>query len=614
MIKTDVLIVGGGPAGLGAAIETTKAGLRTIVVDENQRLGGQLIKQTHKFFGSSSHFAGTRGILIQDELVKEMEKGNLKLLEETACSAIFDDGIAGIYDVKRNRFEKVKAKRTIIAAGASEKFIPFRNNDLPGIYGAGGVQTLMNAGGVLPGKKILMIGAGNIGLIVSYQLLQAGASVVGIIEAAPKQGGYEVHLAKIKRMGVPVLFNHSIIAAEGKDKVEAAVIGEIDKNWKFIDGKQRRIECDTICLAVGLTPTSELLWQAGVEMMYLPALGGYVPRHNEYMQTNVPGILVAGDAAGIGEATSAIIEGRLAGLSAAKGLKVKMDFGKRYNDLLTYLDGLRRGSTGFKVKAAKNTVWNKKEEIKGDAFARGSKTKRAPEPGRKKPYIVIECDEDIPCNPCEASCSFKAIEIGQDITNPPVFDAEKCTGCLKCITSCPGLAIFGIAESGEPGKTVISIPYEMLPLPEKGDKVWACGREGEIICEAVVHSVRKSPNKTHIASIIVDGEYKNDIRHFIPFSAKDAVICRCLDITCGEIEEAISRGYTDFEELKRYLRVTTGPCQGRTCRSIIMGMIKAGTGIDPSKGSTGTRRPPEASLPFSAFVKKGRRSGGKNEK
>ncbi|MCD6579878.1 FAD-dependent oxidoreductase [bacterium] len=610
MIKTDVLIIGGGPAGLGAAIETTKRKLKTLIIEENPLYGGQLIKQTHKFFGSSSHFAGTRGILIHEKLYKEIESNYLTMKTNHSVIAVYDDNIIGIHDKNKDKFLKVNAKKVILATGASEKTIPFKNNDLPGIYGAGGVQTLMNVNGVLPGKKILMIGAGNIGLIVSYQLIQAGAEVVGIVEAMSKQGGYLVHLDKVKRLGVPLYFNHTIVEAYGDDKVEKAVIAKVDKNWNIMDGTQKTVECDTICLAVGLTPTSELLWQAGVEMEFNPVLGGYIPKYNEYMETNKEKFFVAGDAAGIGEATSAIIEGRVAGISAAKSLGAEKNAKKFHKPLIDYINNLRDGSTGIKVKKAKFDLWGKElKDIKEVKIRPNQKGKIKKD--RKQAYVVIECTEDIPCNPCEASCPFDAIDIGKRIVNIPVVDLNKCTGCLSCITSCPGLAIFGITENVEKGKVVISIPYELYPLPEKGDRVWAVDKNGQIVSESEIYRVRKNKNKTNIVSIIVDEKYKDTVRHFYPQSKGDTVICRCNDITAKEINDAIDDGYTDFEELKRYLRVTMGPCQGRGCRHLVMGMIRSKTGKDVSKGSTGTRRPPESSLPFKAIIKENKKRSKK---
>ncbi|NJE27131.1 sarcosine oxidase subunit alpha, partial [Thermococcus sp. MV5] len=131
--------------------------------------------------------------------------------------------------VKNNReLIEFRGRAVIVATGAMEKMIPFENNDLPGIYGAGAIQTLMNTYGVKPGDKVLIVGAGNVGLILAYQLIQAGVEVKAIVEAMPKVGGYFVHAAKVRRLGVPILTRHTILRAEGKERVERAVVAQLD--------------------------------------------------------------------------------------------------------------------------------------------------------------------------------------------------------------------------------------------------------------------------------------------------------------------------------------------------------------------------------------------------
>ena len=171
--KTEVLIAGGGPAGLSAAIVAGELGAKVLLVDDNPVLGGQLIKQTHRFFGSSARDAGIRGFTIADKLQEDMAKlKNVTVMKETAVVGLYGDSKAGILSLER--YEAVDFERVVICTGATENSLNFDNNDLPGIYGAGAVQTLMNVHGIKPGKKILMVGSGNIGLIVSYQLIQAG--------------------------------------------------------------------------------------------------------------------------------------------------------------------------------------------------------------------------------------------------------------------------------------------------------------------------------------------------------------------------------------------------------------------------------------------------------
>jgi sarcosine oxidase subunit alpha len=176
MIKKELIIIGGGPSGLCAAKMAVDAGIRVLLIDRSPKLGGQLIKQTHKFFGSKAQYAKTRGFDIARLLIDQVKDHPLiEILQEATVVGLYEDKVVTVYH--EDTYTKYQADRVIVATGASEKFLAFENNDLPGIYGAGAVQTLMNLYGVLPGQEIIMVGSGNIGLIVSYQLLQAGVHV-----------------------------------------------------------------------------------------------------------------------------------------------------------------------------------------------------------------------------------------------------------------------------------------------------------------------------------------------------------------------------------------------------------------------------------------------------
>lgn len=357
MRHTDIVVVGGGPAGLSAAINAASCGAKVIVIDRNSRLGGQLVKQTHMFFGSQKQYASERGIDIADILTKELLKyqDNVEIMKDAIVIGLYDDGILTVE--KDGKYLKIKPESIIVTTGASEKFLAFPNNDLPGIYGAGAVQTLMNVYGVAPGNSVVMVGAGNIGLIVSYQLMQAGISVKAIIDAAPRIGGYLVHASKIRRMGVPIMTSCSVKYAHGKDKLEKVTVWKLDENWKPIPGSETDIDADVMCISVGLSPLGELLWQIGCDMKFIPELGGHVPSRNEELQTSIKGIYVAGDVAGIEEASSAMVEGRLAGLCAAKDLGyAPSDFEALKKDYMDQLNSLRSGPVGEKIRKGLNQL------------------------------------------------------------------------------------------------------------------------------------------------------------------------------------------------------------------------------------------------------------------
>jgi len=349
----DVIIIGGGPAGLSGAIITSEFGASTLVVDENHEIGGQLIKQTHKFFGAEEHYCGIRGINIRKILYERAKELGAEIKLQTSCIGLYEGNIAALYSDEK--VYKVKYKYAIVAPGARENMIIFENNDLPGIYGAGAVQTLVNVYGVKPGEKVLMIGSGNIGLIVSYQLMQAGIKVVAIIEALPTIGGYWVHAAKVRRLGIPILVEHTIKEAIGETHVEGAIIWQI-KNWQGVPGTEKKIDCDVICLAAGLSPASELLEQAGCEMVYIPELGGRVAWHDENLRTSVKSIYVAGDVSGIEEAVTAMLEGKLAGAAIMYELTGNMRARKIMEETKTALEEFRQGHFGNKARIGKSKL------------------------------------------------------------------------------------------------------------------------------------------------------------------------------------------------------------------------------------------------------------------
>jgi sarcosine oxidase subunit alpha len=367
-IDVDVLVVGAGPAGMEAALQAAELGATVLLVDENQHIGGQLTKQTHKFFGSKQEKAGIRGIAIAKELEANLHH---KHLEDT-LRILLDSTVFGLYEGnKKNRYTfgvaqrqgyksqllKVTCRSVIFAIGAMENMLLFPGNDLPGVYGAGAVQTLMNVYGVKPGKKVLMVGAGNVGLIVSYQLLQAGIEVDRVVEAAPLIGGYHVHAAKLCRCGVPIHTRHSIQSVFGESSVEGAIVSELDERWQPITGTEETIACDTVCLAVGLTPSTRLLEQLGACMATVPEAGGYVALHNRSMETTIPCVFVAGDASGIEEASTAMIEGKIAGISAAKTLGYNVEKAEvLQEECRGELIRLRGGPFGIKPRLAKQKI------------------------------------------------------------------------------------------------------------------------------------------------------------------------------------------------------------------------------------------------------------------
>ncbi|HEY3315346.1 MAG TPA: FAD-dependent oxidoreductase [Bacillota bacterium] len=535
MSVADIIVIGGGPAGLSAATAAASHGARVVVVDEQSVPGGQLSKQIHKFFGSREHWAGTRGLVIGRRLLAEAQAAGVEVRLGQAAYAVYPDtggGFeVGVYGgegrATGGRATRLRGRRLIVATGASENPLAFPGWTLPGVMGAGAVQTLVNVHRVRPGKRALMVGSGNVGLIVSYQLLQAGVDVVAVVEAMPRIGGFLVHAGKVKRAGIPILLGHTVVEATGDGRVERAVVARLGEGGQVVTGSERGYDVDTVCLAVGLSPLLELLLLLGVRTDYIPALGGHVPLHDRDQQTSVPGVYAAGDLAGVEEASVAMEEGRLAGLAAAESLgrgsgtaPAALAAAKR--EVIARLDGLRGGPFGMARREAKaRQVAGLSGPAGGADVATAAPPPLSPAvsavpavgiPGRDRPVAVIQCPQEIPCNPCETACPRGAITVGTPITNRPTLDVEACTGCGLCLTACPGQAIFLIGRSGDEAK--VTFPYEYLPLPEVGQTVTAVDAEGRPLVEARVASIRltKQADRTCAVTLAVPNEYAGVVR------------------------------------------------------------------------------------------------------
>ena len=327
MEKREILIIGAGPAGLAASIEAARTGAKVLLVDENDTPGGQLFKQIHKFFGSAKHKAGTRGIHIGQQLLEQTKEAGVEFwLNTTAVGVVGDRQVALVRKNEDGVSETivVEAEKILVACGGAENAVNFDGWTLPGV-------------------------------------MQAGADVVGIVEAAPKIGGYCVHAGKIRRAGVPVYLSHTVLHAdadEGSEEVSSAVIVQLDERFQPIEGTEKRIDCDTICIATGLRPQIKLSTLLGVKNGFIPELGGWMPIHDENMETSVKGVFAAGDTAGVEEASTAMDEGRMAGVSMAYdlGYLTEEEAAERKQEIAERLKALRLGPFGERRQNAKDRI------------------------------------------------------------------------------------------------------------------------------------------------------------------------------------------------------------------------------------------------------------------
>ncbi|MBM3305932.1 MAG: FAD-binding protein [Candidatus Aminicenantes bacterium] len=444
-MSCDLLVVGGGPAGMGAAIEAADSGISVILVDDKSALGGKLVLQTHLFFGAAAEcYAGTRGIEIAGILADEVAKRRgIKVMTSSVAVGVFADKKVGV--ASGDRYSLVTPRSLLVASGAREKALNFPGCDLPGVYGAGAFQTLLNRDLIRPSERLFVVGGGNVGLIAAYHALQAGISVVGLCEALPDVGGYWVHSDKIRRMGVPIYTTTSVVSANGRDAVESVTVARVDKNWKIVPGTHKTYACDTLLIAVGLDRVNEFH-----DMAVSVGLRSYL----------------AGDAEEIAEASAAMFSGRVTGRRIARDLGMDVEIPEAW-ERMTQLLKSHPGRENFPVVRALD-----------GGNGRGAK---------KDIFPVVGCLETIPCNPCSVVCPQQALKMPSgDILQRPEFDGD-CVGCSKCVANCPGLAITLVDMTRRAsGKARVTVPFELPVRFEVGDSVAVVGWKGEPLGQAKV--------------------------------------------------------------------------------------------------------------------------------
>jgi D-hydroxyproline dehydrogenase subunit alpha len=336
----DLLVVGGGPAGLAATDEATKLGLHVGLVDERPTLGGQIFKQPGPIVRDPRALG--RDHLRGRELIEAAERSGADLLTSMSCVAL--RGTSAVLHREGDPVRAVEARHVLLAPGAHDRPVVFPGWTLPGVLTAGAAQTIVKTQRVSPGERVLFAGSGPLALAFPAQLHHYGVAVVAALEAGPpprpldlariaaaargntallrEAAGYR---AGLLRGRVPLRYRRIVVRAEGRERVEAVVHAAVDADWRIVPGSEERVEVDTLCVGYGFFPSVELLRLAGCELRYDESLGGPVAVLDEWLRTTVPGISAAGDGTGVEGSYVAVDEGRLAALGAARELGVAID-------------------------------------------------------------------------------------------------------------------------------------------------------------------------------------------------------------------------------------------------------------------------------------------------
>jgi NADPH-dependent 2,4-dienoyl-CoA reductase/sulfur reductase-like enzyme len=329
----DVVVVGGGPAGLAAATDAATAGLEVSLVDERPTLGGQIFKQPGPGFRVTDAADLGRDFRRGRQLIDAVERSGATVLLRTAVVAIRGTSLVLVEDERRST--TVSARHVILAPGAHDRPVAFPGWTLPGVITAGAAQTLVKTQRVVPGKKVVFAGSGPLALAFPAQLVGYGVGVTAVLEAGPPPGPRAVirllaaaqgntdllrdaatYRLGLLRARVPLRYRRIVVRAEGDGCVERVVHAAADPAWRPVAGTEEEIAADTLCLGYGFFPSTELLRLAGCAFAYDEDLGGPTVVRDEWLRTTVPGISAAGDGTGVAGSHVAIDEGRLAALGA----------------------------------------------------------------------------------------------------------------------------------------------------------------------------------------------------------------------------------------------------------------------------------------------------------
>ncbi|MHA1910656.1 MAG: 2Fe-2S iron-sulfur cluster-binding protein [Candidatus Kariarchaeaceae archaeon] len=318
-LETELLIIGGGIAGLSAALIAAKTGVKVILAEEKNYLGGNLSRQTHEFSDKlieqfDIENTAMRGFEIIEELTSQLkELENVQLMPNSQITSFFDEGVFGLMEKIEGaeKFHLVIAQKTIIATGAYERSVIFEYNDLPGIMTGNAIQTLIHIYGVKPSKKVIIIAPEKIGFILARNFLHAGISIEALI-VLKLQGERTIIIEKADRPGVPIFEDMIVTKAYGKDRFKGV---ETVSN-----GVKQKIAGDLLCIVGGYSPAHELAQQIGAKMKFCKALGGLIPLRKVTGETTIAGIFVAGNVAGIGGAYTSTLEGKIAALAVSDQL------------------------------------------------------------------------------------------------------------------------------------------------------------------------------------------------------------------------------------------------------------------------------------------------------
>ena len=343
-MKYDVIVVGGGPAGLAAAVEASKNGAeKVLVVERDQELGGILNQCIHNGFGLHYFKEELTGPEYAGKFIDMLNETNIEVMLDTMVLDV-DETEKCVHAMnKKNGYMKLEGKSIILNMGCRERTrgaIAIPGDRPAGVFTAGAAQRYVNIEGYMVGKKVLILGSGDIGLIMARRMTLEGAKVKVVAELMPYSGGLKRNIVQcLDDYGIPLKLSHTVVDIKGKERVEGITLAEVDSKGKPIPGTEEEYSCDTLLLSVGLIPENEISKGMGVDMN--PVTSG--PKVNESLETNIPGVFACGNVLHVHDLVDYVSEeAGVAGKNAAKYIKCGGDHADSGKEIpIVATDGVR---------------------------------------------------------------------------------------------------------------------------------------------------------------------------------------------------------------------------------------------------------------------------------
>ena len=325
MINRDVDVagIGGGPAGLAAAISAKENGADTVVVvDRNSWLGGILPQCIHDGFGVEETGTSMTGPEYAEKYIEMAEKQGVTVMTETMVLQF--DRRREIIAVNKKGLHRIWAKAIVLAMGCREKtrwnaMIPGTRPS--GIYTAGAAQAFINLYNIMPGRNVVVLGSGDVGLIMARRLKFEGANVLGVVEIFPYASGLPRNVVQcLDDYDIPLFLNHTVTSIRGRERLEQITIAQVNESMVPIPGTEKQIKCDTLLLSLGLTPENELAKDVGIEIDNVT--GG--PIVDQHLETNLDGVFVCGNCLQVYDTVDMLsIDAKMAGKNAAEHISIQ---------------------------------------------------------------------------------------------------------------------------------------------------------------------------------------------------------------------------------------------------------------------------------------------------